>query len=467
MTTSNAGDRPQPHRSQPHGWAAFRAWVGERPFFGGLLIVLSGVELFFSGQLDLGNIQVQFGIEGLQATIIPVVMALLGVLIIASPKQRVFYGVVALVLSLYSIVGVNLGGFIIGTLLSVVGGISAVAWMPRDQRKGGRVRTPADDAIDSGANERMEWIATVMAYPVRVPVSAGAPSPAESVDAPEPPPFAEAPVVTGANSRAAASLEADRPRRRAAHSGGRAAVAVALVASGALALSGVTGTGAQAATPAPSGLICIPILMGDCSDDGGATPTPSPTPTSTTGDGLGGIIGGVLPGDGDDGGATDPGTSPTDPSADPEPIPTGEWGPAVPDNGTVFTLPAQRMTTRSLSFVGLNGLGLVKVPITGGKTATVIKLAVDQLTLKGYGLTIRRDADGPSALETDDTIVLTGHVVVYLDSLTAVGLTLATDTPPPASKDDVPDSLLGASFGLIGVEADHMDRIGVHLQVNQ
>ncbi|MGN8049731.1 DUF6114 domain-containing protein [Curtobacterium sp. 22159] len=112
-------------------WARFRAWARVRPFTGGLLVVLGGIELFFSGQLDVGNIRIQFGIEGLQATVIPVALVALGVLAVCSPAQRLFYGIVALALAVYSLIGVNLGGFVLGMLLASVGGILVVAWMPR------------------------------------------------------------------------------------------------------------------------------------------------------------------------------------------------------------------------------------------------------------------------------------------------------------------------------------------------
>jgi hypothetical protein len=96
-----------------------------------VLTVLAGVEMFFSGQLDIGKIHVQLGIEGLQATIIPVLLVLLGILAIAMPVHRVFYGVISLTVSVYSLVGVNLGGFIVGMLLGAVGGILIVSWMPK------------------------------------------------------------------------------------------------------------------------------------------------------------------------------------------------------------------------------------------------------------------------------------------------------------------------------------------------
>jgi hypothetical protein len=109
----------------------FHAWTGGRPFVGGVLTMLAGVEMFFSGQLDVGHIHVQVGIEGFQATIIPIALVLLGLLAMLMPEHRVFYGVISLVVAVYSLIGVNLGGFILGMILASVGGILIVSWMPK------------------------------------------------------------------------------------------------------------------------------------------------------------------------------------------------------------------------------------------------------------------------------------------------------------------------------------------------
>jgi len=116
-------------RAETQTPGGFRSWRRQRPFIGGLLVAIGGVEMFFSGQLDIGHLHVQMGIEGMQATIIPIVLLLLGVLSITMPAHHVFYGVIALAVSIYSLIGVNLGGFLIGMLLSTVGGILVVAWM--------------------------------------------------------------------------------------------------------------------------------------------------------------------------------------------------------------------------------------------------------------------------------------------------------------------------------------------------
>ena len=127
----NARSYRAPKSSREQNRAEFRAWSAKRPFVGGMLVLLAGVEMFFSGQLDVGHIHVQVGIEGFQATIIPIGLVLLGLLAMLMPQHRIFYGVIALVLAVYSLIGVNLGGFFVGMLLGSVGGILIVSWMPK------------------------------------------------------------------------------------------------------------------------------------------------------------------------------------------------------------------------------------------------------------------------------------------------------------------------------------------------
>jgi uncharacterized membrane protein len=117
-----------------------------------VLTVLAGVEMFFSGQLDLGSIHVQLGIEGLQSTILPIAMVLLGVLATVMPVHRIFYGVISLVLAVYSLVGLNLGGFFLGMLLGAVGGIMIVSWMPK------KAETDAAPHSDQSTSESLPLV---------------------------------------------------------------------------------------------------------------------------------------------------------------------------------------------------------------------------------------------------------------------------------------------------------------------
>lgn len=125
-------------------------WHRRRPLIGGLLLVLAGFEIFLSGRFGLGSLRVQLGGDGLIPVIIPALLVLLGLLAVAIPRQHVVLGLIALVVALSSLVGVNLGGFIVGMLLAGIGGVLVVAWMHPEQRASPRRRARRD-----GTNGRM------------------------------------------------------------------------------------------------------------------------------------------------------------------------------------------------------------------------------------------------------------------------------------------------------------------------
>ncbi len=146
VTVTDDGLIPTQDQEPERAESAFRRWRRSRPFIGGVLLMISGIEMFFSGQLDFGELHIQLGIEGLQATIIPILLVLLGILAITMPAHHVFYGVIALAVALYSLVGVNLGGFIIGMLLGCIGGILVVAWMPKRAKRRSEADVEGADA---------------------------------------------------------------------------------------------------------------------------------------------------------------------------------------------------------------------------------------------------------------------------------------------------------------------------------
>jgi hypothetical protein len=79
---------------------------------------------------------VHIGLQGIAGYIIPAVMVLLGLLLLFNPAQRLFYSLLAVLLSLSSWITSNLGGFFVGMLLGVLGGSLAFAWQLRDQPSG-------------------------------------------------------------------------------------------------------------------------------------------------------------------------------------------------------------------------------------------------------------------------------------------------------------------------------------------
>lgn len=118
-----------PHPSHVKSRATFGGWRAQRPFWGGLFLILSGLELFLSANLQLA-LEVHFGPTGFLSYVIPAMLLLCGVLTWLSPGQRLFYGILGTLTALYSIIGLNLGGFFLGMILGVVGGGLAAAWSP-------------------------------------------------------------------------------------------------------------------------------------------------------------------------------------------------------------------------------------------------------------------------------------------------------------------------------------------------
>ncbi|RZU54626.1 hypothetical protein EV385_6577 [Krasilnikovia cinnamomea] len=109
----------------------FRAWRRRRPFWGGLLLMLAGLELFLSANQTIGEMEVHVGPTGFLSYLLPALLLLCGLLVWFTPAQRLFYGIIGLLTALYSLVGLNLGGFFIGLILGILGGALTLAWAPR------------------------------------------------------------------------------------------------------------------------------------------------------------------------------------------------------------------------------------------------------------------------------------------------------------------------------------------------
>ncbi|WP_435796359.1 DUF6114 domain-containing protein [Kitasatospora aureofaciens] len=116
-----------------------RDWRGRRPFWGGLLVTLGGAEILFTLWAPL-PLLLHISLVGLAGYLVPSVMLLCGLLILFNPTQRLFYSVLAVLASLASWVTSNLGGFLIGMLLGVVGACLTFGWLPDQPLRRGRQR---------------------------------------------------------------------------------------------------------------------------------------------------------------------------------------------------------------------------------------------------------------------------------------------------------------------------------------
>jgi len=111
----------------------FRAWRGTRPFWAGLLVLLSGFPIMYFpyAHLQVGHLTLAMSTTaGAGSLIIGVLLVVLGVSLWFQKHVRTFAGVAAILLGLVSLPVSNFGGFIVGFLLALVGGAMAVSWAP-------------------------------------------------------------------------------------------------------------------------------------------------------------------------------------------------------------------------------------------------------------------------------------------------------------------------------------------------
>ena len=126
----------------------FWRWRHARPFWGGLLVTLAGIWIFLTVKAPL-PVVVHVGMQGFIGYLVPIMIGLCGVLLLANPTQRLFYSLIAAVLSLASWLTSNLGGFFAGLLLGLVGSALAFAWSPDKRRGPAPAETPEDGTADA------------------------------------------------------------------------------------------------------------------------------------------------------------------------------------------------------------------------------------------------------------------------------------------------------------------------------
>ncbi|MFB7586990.1 DUF6114 domain-containing protein [Streptomyces sp. NPDC056169] len=117
-----------------HPWRAFRLWRYRRPFGAGLTLALGGAEILLTQRASI-TVILTAGADSLVGYVLPVLMVICGLLVVLNPRQRLFYSVVGVLASLGSWVTSNLGGFVIGMMLGLVGSSLAFGWLPDRPRR--------------------------------------------------------------------------------------------------------------------------------------------------------------------------------------------------------------------------------------------------------------------------------------------------------------------------------------------
>ncbi|MFF4148797.1 DUF6114 domain-containing protein [Streptomyces sp. NPDC001651] len=128
--------------------AAFRRWRHGRPFWGGLLLAFGGAWILLTMKASL-KVVLHIGMQGLAGYLLPVLMVLLGLLTLFNPAQRLFYSITGVLVSLGTWLTSNLGGFLVGLLLGVVGSCLVFGWLPDQEPRGSR-RERRRAAVEAG-----------------------------------------------------------------------------------------------------------------------------------------------------------------------------------------------------------------------------------------------------------------------------------------------------------------------------
>jgi len=131
-TTEHAADTPPARRGLRGRFARFRR---TRPFWGGL-VLLAGA--YFIAFPVLGNgfaFFIDMGVRAMTPMMIGIVMAAAALVAVVRPAQRHFPAIVAMMLSVASLPLANLGGWIIGMVLGIVGSGLVFAWTPYSDKQ--------------------------------------------------------------------------------------------------------------------------------------------------------------------------------------------------------------------------------------------------------------------------------------------------------------------------------------------
>jgi Family of unknown function (DUF6114) len=124
------GSAPAASRSLQRLRLGFREWRRSRPFWAGLWCLLGGALIAFGPATAIRFVLVSGTIVSV-GILVGVVVLLMGLFLWFLPQNRHIAGVLAIAFSMASFVTSNLGGFILGMALGVLGGAMGFAWTPR------------------------------------------------------------------------------------------------------------------------------------------------------------------------------------------------------------------------------------------------------------------------------------------------------------------------------------------------
>jgi hypothetical protein len=151
-----AGRRPRtPTSVLADGWHWFGMWRRTRPFWGGLWMILAGLWIVQAMNFSIG-LALTGGWSYAAGYVMGGGLALFGLVAWVAPHYRTLTGLVGFLIAVAAFPTANLGGYLIGSVVGIIGASMVWAWgekkprAPRGSRRGGAGAAVAADE-DSGA----------------------------------------------------------------------------------------------------------------------------------------------------------------------------------------------------------------------------------------------------------------------------------------------------------------------------
>ncbi|SBT49295.1 DUF6114 domain-containing protein [Micromonospora auratinigra] len=462
-------------------WRGFRRWRRARPFWGGLFTALAGLEIFATTQMSLNGLTFQMGPTGFLSWLIPVILFACGMLLWFSPAQRMFYAIVAAITALYSMIGVNLGGFFIGLLFGMVGSALGFAWVPAKKVPPAEpVATEAAPVEEQYEDDAEPALVDELLPRQREDETSGVLT--DTLPEPRNPLREAAPTGSADTTQVLPAVGPDTPRD--GHRDPKLYAILLLVASvSSVGLLGVRGEQPAIAAPAACPTTSAPAdpsPSASASAPAPASPTPSPTPEQTSDgnlltdivDGITGLFTGgdsteasptpspsasaaaaaeprstaIAPSAGSTGGgtpsattkpATRPGgnTCASPAPAKPKPVQPGKPLPriAAEPGQQMVADPVSKLTGSKVTMTGLRFEGIVELPTRDGKLKclkfTMDKAVTDDFVLLASGPAGKQQRYATDQLTVRDDVAF--YATRFVGYLLGIKITLTPDLPFP------------------------------------
>lgn len=154
-------------------------WRRSRPFGGGLCMILSGIVLMVPAYLTLkvGDMLVTVSSLGVSTLLLGVLLIVCGLLAWFRADGRILWGVAAMLMGIIALPTSNIGGFLLGTTLALIGGAWALSWTPFSRDKNASKKTEKRGQLPSLQRQRSvpllsspeyHWWATIPLLPRQI-----------------------------------------------------------------------------------------------------------------------------------------------------------------------------------------------------------------------------------------------------------------------------------------------------------